>query len=98
VAASRVELGAARPEGREPLNLLPQEAGEVGGRRRLVRALVLLALILTIIAVAIPLQRQRAQLAALTDQIAATRAEAEQSHALRAQLDQLTRAGTFLLA
>jgi general secretion pathway protein L len=53
--------------------------------------------ILAIVAVAIPLQRQRAKLAALNDQIALTRVEAEQSHALREQLDQLTRTGTFLL-
>ena len=98
VVASRVELGAVRPDDREPLNLLPRDTGDVAGQRRLIRALVLLALLLAIIAVAIPLQRQNAKLAALTDEIAATRAEAEQSHALREQLDQLTQTGTFLLA
>lgn len=96
--ASRVELGTARTAGREPLNLLPQKAGDAAGERRLIRALVLLALILAIVAVAIPLQRQRSKLAALTDQVAATRVEAEQSHALREQLDQLAQTSTFLLA
>jgi general secretion pathway protein L len=97
-AASRVELGAARPDGRAPLNLLPQEAGDAAGERRLIRALIVLALILAIVAVAIPLQRQRSKLAALTDQVAATRVEAEESHALREELDQLSRTSTFLLA
>jgi general secretion pathway protein L len=96
--ASRVELGTARPDGGEPLNLLPQQAGDAAGERRLIRALILLAVILAIVAVAIPLQRQRARLAALADQVAATRVEAEQSHALREQLDQLTQTGTFLVA
>jgi general secretion pathway protein L len=98
LVAARVELGPARPEGREPLNLLPEEAADAAGQRRLIRALVLLALILASVAVAIPLQRQRATLAALTDQVAATRIEAEQSRALRDQLDQLTQTGSFLLA
>jgi general secretion pathway protein L len=97
-AASRLELDAAGGDAREPLNLLPQDAADIAGERRLVRALILLALILAVTAVAIPLQRQRSELAALTDQIAATRVEAEQSHALRAQLDQLTQTGAFLLA
>jgi general secretion pathway protein L len=96
--AARVELGTARPDGGEPLNLLPQQSGDVAGERRLIRALILLALILAVVAVAIPLQQQRSKLAALTDQLAATRVEAEQSHALREQLDQLTQTSTFLLA
>jgi general secretion pathway protein L len=95
---ARIELGTARPDGREPLNLLPQESRDAAGERRLLRALVLLALILAIAAVAIPLQRQRSKLAALTDQVAASRVEAEESYALREQLDQLTQTGTFLLA
>jgi general secretion pathway protein L len=98
VAAARVELRPTRPEGREPLNLLPQEAADAAGQRRLIRALVLLALILATVAVTIPLLWQRATLAALTEQVAATRIEAEQSHALREQLDQLTQMGRFLLA
>jgi general secretion pathway protein L len=98
VAASRLELGTAHPGSQRPLNLLPHESGDGAGQRRLVRALILLALILAIVAVALPLQRQRSKLAALTDQVAATRGEAEQSHALREQLDQLTRTGYFLLA
>jgi general secretion pathway protein L len=96
--AARLELGTARPDGREPLNLLPQKARDVAGERRLIRGLILLALILAIVAAAIPLQRQRSELAALTDQVAATRVEAEQSHALREQLDQLRQTTIFLLA
>jgi general secretion pathway protein L len=98
VVPSRLELGATHGDGRQPLNLLPQESGDSGGERRVVRALILLAVILAIVAVAIPLQRQRSTLAALNDQMAQTRAAAEQSHALREQLDRLTRTGYFLLA
>jgi general secretion pathway protein L len=98
VVAARIELGTARPDGWEPLNLLPQDARDIAGERRLLRALILLALILAIVAVAIPLQRQRSKLAALTDPVAATRVEAEQSHALREQLDQLRQTSAFLLA
>ena len=95
---SRLELGTARPNGQEPLNLLPQGSGDGLGERRVIRALILLALILAMVAIAIPLQRQRSKLAALTDQVAATRVEAEESLALREQLDQLTRTAFFLLA
>ena len=98
VVPSRLELGTTHADDREPLNLLPQESADSGGERRLTRVLILLAVILAIVAVAIPLQRQRSTLAALTDQVALTRDAAEQSHALREQLDQLTRTGYFLLA
>jgi general secretion pathway protein L len=97
-AASRVELDMPQVDAVQPLNLLPRDGADAAGERRLLRALILLALVLAVTAVAIPLQRQRAQLAALTDQVAATRVEAEQSHALRAQLDQLSQTGAFLLA
>ncbi len=95
--AARLELGVARQGGEEPLNLLPHESGDGTSRRRLIRALMLIALFLAVVAVAIPLQRQRTKLAALTDQVAATKVEAEESYALRAQLDQLTQTGYFLL-
>jgi len=98
VVPSRLELGTTHTDDREPLNLLPHESGESGGERRLTRVLIVLAVILAIVAVAIPLQRQRSTLAALTDQVALTRDAAEQSLALREQLDQLTRTGYFLLA
>jgi general secretion pathway protein L len=98
VVPSRLELGTPHADGRAPLNLLPQQSRDSGGERRLSRALILLAVILAIVAVAIPLQRQRSTLAALTDRIALTRDAAEQSHALREQLDQLTTTGYFLLA
>ena len=97
-AAARVELDGAHADAREPLNLLPQDGADVAGERRLLRALILLALILAVTAVAIPLQRQSARLAALGAEIAASRVEAEQSHALRAELDQLSQTGAFLLA
>jgi general secretion pathway protein L len=98
VVPTRLELGATSQGARPALNLLPKEPGDRDGERRLIRALILLAAILAIVAIAIPLQRQRSKLAALTEQVASTRAEAEQSHDLRAQLDQLSQTGYFLLA
>jgi general secretion pathway protein L len=98
VAPAKLELGGAKVGNLEPLDLLPHHAVDRAGQRRLVRALMLLALLLAIVAVAIPLQRQRSKLADLNDQTAASRAEAEQSRALREQLDRLTRTGHFLLA
>ena len=96
---ARVELGTPHAgDDREPLDLLPRQPGDAGGDRRLIRALIVLALVLAVIAVALPLQRQRAKLATLTDQLAASRVEAEQSHALREELDQLTQTGSFLVA
>ncbi|MGH6912705.1 MAG: PilN domain-containing protein [Geminicoccales bacterium] len=98
VVPARLELVDAGIGGASPLNLLPHEPADRAGERRLSRVLLLLALLLAIIAVAVPLQRQRSRLAELTDQIAATRAQAEQSHDLRERLDQLTRTSSFLLA
>ena len=97
LSPARVEL-AADDGGTEPLNLLRQE--QAGGAResRVTRALVLLALILAVIAVAIPLRRQQARLDELETRVAAARAEAEESLELRAQLDQLTRSTRFLIA
>lgn len=97
VVPARLELGTSPGEGREPLNLLPQESVDGGGENRLIRGLILLALILAIVAVAIPLQRQRSALDALNEQVALTREAAEESYALREQLDQLTQTGYFLL-
>lgn len=98
VVPARLELVGARAGDPEPLNLLPHKSGDRAGERRLLRALILLALLLGIVAVAIPLQQQHAKLADLTDQIAETRAAAEQSHALREQLEQLTQTSHFLLS
>jgi len=98
VVPARLELGTSHVDGREPLNLLPQQSTDGGGERRLVRGLIVLALALAVVAVAIPLQRQRSKLDALTEQIALTKEAAEQSYALREQLDQLTQTGYFLLA
>jgi general secretion pathway protein L len=96
VVPARLELvGAQDPE---PLDLLPHRSADRAGERRLIRALMLLALLLLIVAVAIPLQRQRSKLADLNNRIAASRAQAEESRALREQLDLLTQTGTFLLA
>jgi general secretion pathway protein L len=97
VTPARLELGTAPTSGQDALDLLPHQSRDRAGERRLIRALIVLALALAVVAVAIPLQRQRSQLAALTEQLTATRAEAEQSHALREELDQLTQTSRFLL-
>ena len=60
--------------------------------------LALLALLLAVTAVAIPLQRQRATVAKLEADVAAARAEAEESLAMRDRLEQLTRSAQFLEA
>jgi general secretion pathway protein L len=98
VVPARLELVGAHRGNLEPLNLLPHTSGDRAGQRRLLRALILLALLLAIAAVALPLQQQRAKLAHLTDQIAETRAAAEQNHALREQLEKLAQTSQFLLA
>ena len=98
LAPSRVELGTARADDHDPLNLLPHQAGDRARARRLNRVLILLAVILAIAAVVIPMQRQEARLATLNEQIASTRVEAEASHQLRERLDELSRTGNFLLA
>jgi general secretion pathway protein L len=98
VVPARLELVGARPGDPASLNLLPNKSEDRAGQRRLLRALILLALLLAIAAVAIPLQQQRAKLVDLTDEIAETRAAAEQSHALREQLEQLAQTSQFLLA
>jgi general secretion pathway protein L len=97
VVPARLELVGAQGDAPEPLDLLPHRSADRAGQRRLVRALMLLALLLTIVAVAIPLERQRSKLADLNDRIAASRAEAEKSSVLREQLDLLTQTGYFLL-
>jgi general secretion pathway protein L len=94
---ARVELAADDAGGAEPLNLLGDQPGGGARESRVNRALVLLALLLLVIAVAIPLRRQQARLAELENQVAAARAEAEDSLALREQLDQLTRSASFLV-
>jgi general secretion pathway protein L len=98
VVPARLELVGARPGDLEPLNLLSHKFGARAGERRLVRALILLALLLAIAAVAIPLPQQRARLADLIDQIAEARTAAEQGHTLREQLEQLAQTNQFLLA
>jgi general secretion pathway protein L len=97
LSPARVELAAA-PGGAEPLNLLGHEQGGGVRESRVTRALVLLALILAVIAVAIPLRRQQARLDELETRVASARAEAEESLALRARLDQLTESARFLVA
>ena len=98
IVPRRLELVGPQEGDAEPLDLLPHHAADRAGQRRLIRALMLLALLLAIVAVAIPLQRQRSKLADLNDQIAASHAEAEESRALREQLDQLAQTRYFLLA
>jgi general secretion pathway protein L len=95
LSPARVEL-PADTSAAAPLNLLRDEQGP--RENRLTRALVLLALILAVIAVAIPLRRQQARLDELDNRVAAARAEAEDSLALRARLDQLTQSTRFLVA
>jgi general secretion pathway protein L len=95
---ARLELVGAHSDDPAPLDLLPHRSADRAGERRLVRALMLLAMLLTMVAVTIPLHQQRSKLADLNDQIAATRAKAEESRTLREQLDQLTQAAYFLLA
>ena len=97
LSPARVELAADPAGGAEPLNLLGNEQGSAR-EGRATRALVLLALILAVIAVAIPLRRQQARLDELETRVAAARAEAEESLALRARLDQLTESARFLIA
>jgi general secretion pathway protein L len=97
LVARRVELAGAAP-GAEALNLLPGEAGAGARESRLNRALVLLAAALAVTAVVIPLRRQQAALEDLETRVAAARAEAEESMALRARLDQLTQSAQFLVA
>ena len=88
----------AAQRAREALNLLSGESGHSAVEGRLSRALALLALVLAISAVAIPLQRQRATVAELESQVAAARADAEESLAMRDRLGVLTKSAQFLLA
>ena len=100
VSAARVELAADDAAGADPLNLLRDklDGGAREGRVTCVtRALVLLALFLAAIAVAMPLRRQQARLEGLENRVAAARAEAEESLALREHLDQLTQSARFLI-
>jgi general secretion pathway protein L len=97
IVPPRVEL-AAGPEGGSTLNLLPGEPVQGTRESRLRRVLALLALLLAVTAVAIPLQRQRAAVAKLEADVAAARAEAEESLAMRDRLEQLTRSAQFLEA
>jgi general secretion pathway protein L len=95
ITPPRVEL-AAGAEGSSTLNLLPGEPVHGARENRLRRALALVALLLAATAVAIPLQRQRATVAKLQADVAAARAEAEESLAMRDRLEQLTRSAQFL--
>jgi general secretion pathway protein L len=97
LAPARIELarGAA---GGHTLNLLSGESSRGTREDRLSGALAVLALILAIGAVAIPLQRQRATVAALEANVAAARAEAEESLAMRDRLGALARSAQFLQA
>lgn len=94
LSVGRVELAG----GAEPLNLLRDEQGGGARESRVTRALVLLALILAVIAVAIPLRRQQATLEDLQNRVAAARAEAEESLDLRERIDRLSQSSRFLVA
>jgi general secretion pathway protein L len=97
LAPARIEL-ARDAAGGHTLNLLSGESSRGTREDRLSGALALLALILAIGAVAIPLQRQRATVAALEANVAAARAEAEESLAMRDRLGALARSAQFLQA
>jgi general secretion pathway protein L len=94
----RVELGASGPPGEEALDLLPRDAAEGPRPSRLNRALALIAVALAAAAVVIPLQQQRSTADDLEQRVRAARAEAEQSLALREQLDELVTTSRFVVA
>lgn len=93
----RVELAADEADDSAPLNLLSRAAGEVPRASRLNRMLALMALVLAAAAVVIPLQQQRSTAADLEQRVAAARTEAEQSLALREQLDELAARAQFVV-
>ena len=92
-------FGLAQPESswhaaqraRKPSTCCRASPATAAAEGRLSRALALLALVLAISAVAIPLQRQRATVAELESQVAAARADAEESLAMRDRLGVLTK-------
>ncbi len=92
----RVELEGG-PDNHEPLDLLPRPIEAKPGKSLLGRILPLTAFVLLIIAIAIPLRKQQAQMVSLEKEIALVRAEAEENLALREQLDSLTREARFLV-
>lgn len=92
----RVELGDLDPADERALDLLPEHRAEMAGVSRLNRALALLAVILAAAAVTIPLHERRSTAADLEAQLAAARAEAEESLALRERLERLTASSAFL--
>jgi general secretion pathway protein L len=98
VVPTRIELSRAASDDAQPLNLLPEAVGEGRRESRLNRALALLSVVLAVIAVLIPLERQRVMLAGVEDQVALARAKAEESLELRKRLDQLSQTAQFLLA
>lgn len=92
----RLELAAPEDDPGAALNLLPREPA---GRRpgsRINRALALLALALAVVAVVLPLRQQQTTAAELERQIAALRADAEESLRLRERLATLSESVRFL--
>jgi general secretion pathway protein L len=83
---------------REPLDLMPRSV-EIGqGRRWYGRLLPLVALGLALIAIMLPLNKKQQLVERLERDIAVVRAEAEQSLAIRDQLDLLATKARFLAA
>jgi general secretion pathway protein L len=76
---------------------MPHDPAGAAHGSRLNRALVILALLLAVAAVAIPLRQQRSAADALERQVAAARAAAEQSLALRERLDGLHASARLLV-
>jgi general secretion pathway protein L len=97
VVPEAVELADAGVDPAGALNLMPHESGGASQASRLNRALVVLALLLAAAAVAIPLRQQRSTAEDLERQVAAARTTAEQSLALREQLDELHTSARFLI-
>ena len=97
VSIDEVELAPRGDQAGAALNLLPRESGSPGRGQKLNRFLALLALVLTIAAVVIPLQQRRSTAVRLAAELARAKAEAEETLALREELERLSANATFLV-
>jgi general secretion pathway protein L len=91
----RLEL-APRPGG-SALDLLPREVVPGRERRWPQRVLPLLAVVLALVAIAIPFRQQQTLIEQLNEQVAALRPQAEATLALRQELDRLVEDNRFLV-
>ena len=92
--ASRVELDGGAD--RQSLNLLPRSTEEKESKGWLRRLLPLIALGLAAAAIILPLNKQQRLLEEIDREMIAVRAEAEESLAIRKELDGLTEMAGFL--